>query len=114
VEDSPEKIRLGGIGHIIAQQIEEKTEIECRVTILGHLQRGGTPTALDRILATRFAVKAMDLAMERRFNQMVALKGNEITSVPLEKVMGKQKLVPLNSDLIQAGLSVGTNFGKKF
>jgi 6-phosphofructokinase 1 len=113
VEDSPERIRLGGIGHQIAGQIEDETEIECRVTILGHLQRGGTPTPLDRILATRFAVKAMDLVAQKKFNQMVALKGNDISAVPLKSVMGKQKLVPIDSDLIQAGLSVGTHFGKK-
>ena len=112
VKDSPERIRLGGIGHQIARQIEDETEIECRVTILGHLQRGGTPTPLDRILATRFAVKAMDLVVEKKFNQMVALKGDEISAVPLKSVMGKQKLVPIDSDLIQAGLSVGTHFGK--
>ncbi len=113
IQDSPDKIRLGGIGHLIAAQIEESSEIECRVTTLGHLQRGGTPSPLDRILATRFAVKAMDLVIKNQFNQMVAVKGNVITAVPLEKVMGKQKLVPVDSDLIQAGLSVGTNFGKK-
>jgi 6-phosphofructokinase 1 len=113
VKDSPEKIRLGGIGYLIAAQIEEATEIECRVTTLGHLQRGGTPTPLDRILATLFAVKAVDLVINNRFNEMVAIKGTEITSVPIEKVMGKQKLVPVDSDLIRAGLSVGTSFGQK-
>jgi 6-phosphofructokinase 1 len=113
IEDSPEKVRLGGIGHVIAGQIEEATDIECRVTTLGHLQRGGTPTPLDRILATRFAVEAVDLVVNNRFNQMVAIKGTEITQVPIENVMGKQKLVPLDSHLIEAGLSVGTSFGKK-
>lgn len=113
VHDSPEKIRLGGVGHTIAAQIEDATSIECRVTILGHLQRGGTPTPLDRILATQFAVKATELVMENQFNKMVALKGDQITAVPMEKVMGKQKLVPVDSDLIQAGLAVGTHFGKK-
>jgi 6-phosphofructokinase 1 len=113
VKDSPEKVRLGGIGNVIAEQIEEITERECRVTTLGHLQRGGTPTPLDRILATQFAVKAVDLVVNNQFDQMVALKGNKIESVPMEKVMGKQRLVPVDSDLIQAGLSVGTSFGKK-
>jgi phosphofructokinase-like protein len=113
VHDSPEKIRLGGIAHRIADEIEESTQIECRVAILGHLQRGGTPTPMDRILATRFAVKAMHLVVNNQFNQMVAIRGTEITSVPIEKVAGRQKLVPLDSDLIEAGLSVGTSFGKK-
>jgi phosphofructokinase-like protein len=113
VEDSPEKIRLGGISHEIAYQIETETNIECRVAILGHLQRGGTPSPLYRILATQFAVKATELVMDNVFNHMVALKGNDMVSVPLEKVMGKQKLVPIDSDLIEAGLAVGTSFGIK-
>jgi phosphofructokinase-like protein len=113
VSDSPEKIRLGGIAQHIANQIENETKIECRVAILGHLQRGGTPTPMDRILATQFAVKAMDLVAKGNFNQMVAVHGNQIVSVPIEKVMGRQKLVPRDSDLIEAGLSVGTSFGIK-
>jgi len=113
VEDSHERFRLGGISHHLAQQIEEATDIECRVAILGHLQRGGTPSPLDRLLATQFAVKAMDLVINNQFNQMVALKGNEIVAVPVEKVMGKQKLVPKDSPLIEAGLSIGTSFGVK-
>ena len=113
VEDSPERVRLGGISHRISHQIEEATGIESRVTILGHLQRGGTPTPLDRLLATRFAVKAMELVVSQEFNKMVALKGNEIIPVPIENVMGKQKLVPKDSPLIRAALSVGTSFGVK-
>lgn len=113
VDDSPEKIRLGGISHHISRQIEEATGIESRVAILGHLQRGGTPTALDRLLATQFAVKAMDLVIEGKFNHMVALKGNDIVPVPIKNVMGKQKLVPKDSPLIDMGLSVGTSFGVK-
>lgn len=113
VEDSPERIRLGGISHQIAADIESASEIECRVAQLGHLQRGGTPTPLDRILATRFAVRAVDLVMDGNFNQMVALKGNDIVPVAIEKVMGKQKLVPIDSELIKDAISVGTNFGVK-
>jgi phosphofructokinase-like protein len=113
VSDSPEKFRLGGVGQHIANQIEQETKIECRVAILGHLQRGGTPTPMDRILATQFAVKAMDLVVKGNFNQMVAVHGNQIVAVPIEKVMGKQKLVPKDSDMIEAALSVGTSFGIK-
>lgn len=111
VEDSHEKVRLGGVGQQLANQIELETEIESRVAILGHLQRGGTPTPLDRILATRFAVKAIDLVVRGNFNQMVAINGSNIVSVPIEKVMGKQKLVPKDSELIDVALSVGTSFG---
>ncbi len=114
VEDSPEKIRLGGISHHIANQIEQATNIECRVAQLGHLQRGGTPTPLDRILATQFAVKSVELVVNGEFNKMVALKGNDIVAVPIEKVMGKQKLVPKDSPLIKVAISVGTSFGIQF
>jgi len=114
VEDSPEKIRLGGISHHIANQIEQATNIECRVAQLGHLQRGGTPTPLDRILATQFAVKSVELVVNGEFNKMVALKGNDIVAVPIEKVMGKQKLVPKDSSLIKVAISVGTSFGIQF
>ncbi|MGA1794613.1 MAG: 6-phosphofructokinase [bacterium] len=111
VEDSHERVRLGGISHFIAEKIEDLTSIECRVTILGHLQRGGTPSALDRFLATRFAVKGMELAAQGDYNRMVALKGDEITCVPLAEVAGRQRLVPPDSPVIKAGLSVGTSFG---
>lgn len=113
VRDSPEPHRLGGISHVIATQIEAETNIECRVTILGHLQRGGTPSAFDRLLATRLAVKAMDMLVEGQYNHMVAVKGTELVAVPLEKVAGKQRLVPTDSPLIQAAIAVGTHFGLK-
>lgn len=113
IADSPEKVRLGGVSHVIANQIEEATDIECRVAILGHLQRGGTPSPLDRLLATQFAVKAMEMVIKNQFNQMVALQGNDMVSVPIEKVMGKQKQVPKDSSLIEAAISVGTSFGIK-
>ncbi|NIV12833.1 MAG: ATP-dependent 6-phosphofructokinase, partial [Aliifodinibius sp.] len=107
VQDSPDPVRLGGISHIIANQIEDETDIECRVTIIGHLQRGGTPTPFDRLLATQFAVKAMEMVAGKQFNQMVAYKGAEMVPVPLEKVMNKQRLVPKNSPLIQVAKAVG-------
>ncbi|NIV11112.1 MAG: ATP-dependent 6-phosphofructokinase, partial [Aliifodinibius sp.] len=113
VKDSPDPVRLGGVSHIISNQVEDATDIECRVTVLGHLQRGGTPTPLDRILATRFSVKAMEMVVEQKFNQMVAISGNELVTVPLEKVVDKQRKVPRDSTLIQAGLAVGMSFGAK-
>ncbi len=111
VEDSPDPIRLGGISHVIAAQVEEHTGIECRVAVLGHVQRGGTPTPLDRVLATQFAVKAMELVVAGQFNHMVALRGGEMVAVPVEKVMGRQQLVPHDSPLIKTALSVGTSMG---
>ncbi|NLF26164.1 MAG: ATP-dependent 6-phosphofructokinase [Deltaproteobacteria bacterium] len=109
--DRPDPVRLGGISHVIADQLEKMTDLECRVTVLGHLQRGGTPSPIDRLLATRFGVKAVELVITRNFNQMVALHGIEMQSVPIQNVMGKQKKVPLDSPLIQVALSVGTTFG---
>ena len=113
VADSPDPIRLGGISHLIASQVEEATGIECRVAILGHVQRGGTPTPADRLLATQLAVKAVAMVLEEEFNHMVALQGGEVVAVPIERVMGRQSLVPLNSPLVRAALSVGTSFGVK-
>lgn len=85
--------KLGGIGHYIGKQIEEKTGLETRVTVLGHTQRGGSPTAFDRILATRFGAAAVDLIHQRKFGFMVSLLGNKIISVPLEKAVNDIKKV---------------------
>ena len=86
-------VRLGGIGEIIAEEIEDRTGFETRATVLGHIQRGGSPTAFDRVLGTRFGVKAVDLVEQRKFGMMVSLKGQRITQVPLGKAMRKLKLV---------------------
>lgn len=87
-------VRLGGIGQILAKEIEKRTWFETRVTVLGHIQRGGTPTAYDRVLGTRYGVKAMELVFEGKFGRMVSLQGNEITSVSLQKAVGAIKTVP--------------------
>ena len=113
VADSPDPIRLGGISHLIGAQIEEATGIECRVAILGHVQRGGTPTPADRLVATQLAVKGVGLVKEGVFNHMVALQGGKVVAIPLERVMGKQALVPLDCPLVHAALSMGTSFGVK-
>ena len=88
-------IRLGGIGYYLGKEIEKCMGIETRVVVLGHLQRGGTPTAFDRILATRFGVAAIDLVHDQKFDRMVAIKGNRIVSVPLSEVVGKRKTVDM-------------------
>jgi len=88
-------IRLGGVGYYLGKEIEKRMDIETRVVILGHVQRGGSPTAFDRILATRFGIGAVNLIHEKKFGQMVALKGNKIVSVPLKDVVGKRKTVDL-------------------
>jgi 6-phosphofructokinase 1 len=88
-------VRLGGIGYYLGKEIEKHLGIETRVVVLGHLQRGGSPVAFDRILATRFGIGAIDLVHERKFGHMIALKGNKIVSVLLKDVIGKRKKVDL-------------------
>ena len=87
--------RLGGVGYYLGKEIEKRLDIETRVVVLGHLQRGGSPTAFDRVLATRYGIAAIDLVHEGKFGQMVALQGNKITSVFLKDVAGKRKTVDL-------------------
>jgi len=87
--------RLGGIGYYLGREIEKKLDMETRVVILGHLQRGGTPTAYDRILATRYGKAAMDLINQQKYGLMVTLKGKEIKSTPLKTILGKRKTVDL-------------------
>jgi 6-phosphofructokinase 1 len=111
IANSPDKVRLGGISNQLASQIEGITNIETRVTILGHLLRGGTPTAFDRILASRFGAEAVHLAYEGKFGRMVALNGANIDSVPIEDVAGKIRKVPLDSNLLKTAISLGTNLG---
>ncbi len=94
--DSFGHVRLGGIGNLIASMIESKTGFETRVTVLGHIQRGGTPSAFDRVLGTRFGVKAVDLVKQKKFGEMVSLHGREIKSVKLEQALVGLKLVPMD------------------
>ena len=88
-------VRLGGIGQAVGELIEKKTGFETRVTVLGHIQRGGSPTAFDRVLGTRFGVSAYDLVKEAKWGQMVSLQGRNIKSVPIEDAVGQLKTVPL-------------------
>ena len=87
-------VRLGGVGDALAREIEERTGYETRVTVLGHVQRGGTPTARDRVLATRYGLKAADLVHEGRFGRMAALAGDEIVDVSLREATAQLKTVP--------------------
>lgn len=88
-------IRLGGIGHILAEEIEKRTGYETRVTVLGHIQRGGTPTAFDRVLGTRFGVKAMELVLKKDYGKMAALQGSKVVDVSLEAAVSKLKTVDM-------------------
>lgn len=91
--DSFGHVRLGGIGETLAAEIEKRTGIETRTTVLGHIQRGGTPTAFDRFLATRFGIKAMDLVLAGKFGYMASLKGADVTEVPIQDAVGTLKTV---------------------
>ena len=89
-------VRFGGVGYYIGKEIEKRIDTETRVVDLGHLQRGGSPTPFDRILATRFGIAAIDLVHQGQFGRAVAIQGNKIISVPLKDVIGKRKTVDMN------------------
>jgi len=111
VEDSPDPIRLGGIADQVASQLEDLVGLESRATILGHLQRGGSPTAYDRNISTRYGKAAVDLAMADKFGSMVTLKGNNTSSALLEDVIGQLKNVDPNGEKVETAKSIGTSFG---
>jgi 6-phosphofructokinase 1 len=85
-------VRLGGVGSVVGREIEKRTGYETRVSVLGYVQRGGTPTAFDRVLATRFGAKAVDLIKEGEFGKMVALSGNRIKAVSMEEALRMKKV----------------------
>jgi 6-phosphofructokinase 1 len=87
-------VRFGGVGQELGAEIEERTGYETRVTVLGHVQRGGTPTPRDRVLATRFGLKAADLVEQGKFGRMAALRGDEIVDVSLDEATEELKTVP--------------------
>jgi len=104
-------IQLGGIGELVSKKIQQSTGLECRYTVLGHLQRGGSPTPFDRILSTKFGTHAINMAMNKEFGKMVALKGMYIESVNIEDAISKQKLVTPDHQAVQAARAVGVKFG---
>jgi 6-phosphofructokinase 1 len=94
--DSFGHVRLGGVGQLLAEEIEKRTGKEARCTVLGHIQRGGTPTAFDRVLATRFGLHAVAAVYDEAFGTMVALRGTDIVRVPLVEATRELKLVPVD------------------
>ncbi len=117
---------LGGIGQIIAQQLEELTGLESRNTTLGYMQRGGTPTAFDRVLSTKYGAKAMELALEGKFGTLTVIKNGKLDSVSLEEVVGKNtkigavsgntqesniRKVTMDHDLVKTARDIGINLG---
>jgi len=108
---SPDPIRLGGVGKVVADQVEARTGVETRSIVLGHVQRGGTPVPQDRVLATQFGHAAVEMLMHDWPNRLVVMKGRSIDSVDLLRIAGKQRLVPEDHSLIQAARAIGTHFG---
>ncbi len=111
IVDSPDPIRLGGIAQVLHRQLEMCSGIEARAVVLGHIQRGGTPCAADRVLATRLGHAAAGLLAAGRFNRLVVVQQGALTSVPIEEVADQQRLVEPDNELIKAARSVGTCFG---
>jgi 6-phosphofructokinase 1 len=103
--------QLGGVGEVVAREITARTGLETRVTVLGHLQRGGSPTPFDRVLATRFGALASELAASGRYGLMAALRGDRVVPVPIEDAIAELKRVPRDHQLVKAARSVGTSFG---
>jgi len=103
--------RLGGIGEIVAGEVMERTGKESRCCVLGHLQRGGPPTAVDRLLATRFGVKAVQLIRERKFGAMVSYQNYEILDAPLADAVNRLRLVASDHQLVKTAREIGISFG---
>lgn len=104
-------IKLGGIGARLGADLEERTGIETRATVLGHLQRGGSPLSNDRILSTRYGVAAVDAAIKEKFGTMVALQGNSVVTVPLQEAINRLKLIPMDDEVLKAARSIGICLG---
>ena len=105
------EVRHAGNTMRLAKHLEELTQLESRVTILGYVQRGGTPSAADRILATRLGSACADLINEEHYGVMVAARGDDTEAVPLEKVAGKRKCVPVDHSWVKTARRVGTCLG---
>ena len=111
VKESADPQRLGGVGFVLGEKLEKITSYEIRAVVLGHLQRGGSPTPYDRVLSTRFGTKAVDLLIEKRYGYMAGIKGDKMVAVPLKTVAGGIKKVLKSHPLITAARAVGTCFG---
>jgi 6-phosphofructokinase 1 len=105
------EFRLGGIGEIVTREIAKRTAKETRCCVLGHLQRGGAPTTLDRILGTRFGVKAIQLANEGHFGSMVSYQNYQVRQVPIAEAVNRLKLVPPSGEMVQTARDVDISFG---
>ncbi len=112
VADSPDPIRLGGVSEVLAHQVSEKTNLECRATILGHIQRGGTPCAFDRVLATEFGHHALEMIVSGDLNKLVVMQNGKLSGVPIMDVADRQRTIPLDHPLIKACKAIGVSFAE--
>ncbi|GHN01499.1 ATP-dependent 6-phosphofructokinase [Cytophagales bacterium WSM2-2] len=111
-EKGSEHVRLGGVAYQLSKQLKDAgCHAEIRETVLGHVQRGGTPSAFDRVLASMFGVKAFEMALSKEFGRMVAFKNNEVTSVSLEEATKEYHTVKKDSYLVKAAKGLGISFG---
>ncbi len=111
IETSPDPIRLGGIGQKLSSDIEAATGLETRCTTLGHIQRGGTPSAADRVLATQYGFHALELLMTGEQGKLIVMRDGRISHANILDVAGKQRKVPTDHPLLRAARAVGTSFG---
>ena len=111
VETSPDPVRLGGIANKLVADMEEKTKLDVRATVLGHIQRGGSPTPADRVLATQFGYHALEILMAGAQGQLVVQQGGHLAEVPIQSVAGKQRKVAPDDPLVRTARAVGTSFG---
>jgi len=105
-------LRLGGMGEIVGQEISKRTGVDVRVTVLGHLQRGGSPDPFDRLLATRYGAYAAELIAQKKFGHMVSWQPPDITSVPMENAIDELRLVEPDGELVKMAEGIGVSFGR--
>ena len=110
-ETSPDPIRLGGIAAWVAGEVERRTGLDARSMVLGHIQRGGTPTPHDRLLATRFGFEAFELLQRQDFNRLVVMQEGRLSAVPIVDVANKVRQVPADNSVLRAARALGTSFG---
>lgn len=111
-EETHGLVRLGGISYLVGKQIADNLKMETRVTVLGHIQRGGKPSTFDRLLSTRFGVEAVHMVVRRDFGHMVALRGGVVVPVPLGEAVGQQKLVDPDGPMVKTAEAIGISVGR--
>jgi 6-phosphofructokinase 1 len=107
------RVRLGGIGQLVADEVQRRMGRESRWVVLGHLQRGGPPTTSDRVLATRLGVHAVRMILDGRFGRMVSVRSPGISDVPLRDAINRLRRVPPDGDLVDAARALGISFGDR-